>query len=95
MKGIIIVDIPVSDEVEIDEYGMVADMHIRATTLTMRDDLFFDLKDVPIRPFNVKAIKMGNHDFIAYNKEYLFKNLDREIEMLKEGKKYYESNNNN
>lgn len=50
MKGIIIVDIPVSEPVEIDEYCMMADLQVWPAILCNRKDLFFELKNVDIRP---------------------------------------------
>ena len=49
-KGYIIVDIPVDDPVEIDEYGMVADMFVWPMTLTDRKELDFYTPHVCIRP---------------------------------------------
>lgn len=50
MKAILVIDIPVDESQEIDEYGMVADLKVRPITLTAREDLFFEVKNVPIRP---------------------------------------------
>ena len=44
----------------------------------------------PLKP--VHSLKSGGKDYIIYERQFLYDNLDREIEMLKEGKKYYESN---
>ena len=54
MKGIIIVDIPVDESCEIDEYGMVADLNIYSETPTTRKDLDFKLNHVDIKPLPQK-----------------------------------------
>ena len=84
MKGIIVVDLPVEESVEIDEYGIVADLKIRPTTPTNREDLFFNLKNVDIKPVPISL------------KEHLFKvdtdklNIDF-ANMIKEIIKYNET----
>ena len=56
MKAIIVVDIPyIQEHCEIDELGLVADMHIRPTTLSLYKS--FDLKDVDVRPMPKKYIE--------------------------------------
>ena len=70
MKGIIIVDIPVNDPVEIDEYGMIADLKIRPMTLTKREDLSFELKNIDIRPLPPEAKEYFEDRTFPYNNEY-------------------------
>jgi len=49
MKAIIVIDVPnIAEPCEIDELGLVADMHIRATTMCRYPS--FDLKEVDVRP---------------------------------------------
>lgn len=49
MKAILVIDVPyITEPCEIDELGLVADMHIRPTTLSLGKS--FDLKDVDVRP---------------------------------------------
>lgn len=54
MKGIIIVDIPVEESCEIDEYSMVADLNIYPLILTDNEDLNISLEHVDIRPMPEK-----------------------------------------
>lgn len=54
MKALIVVDIPVNDSIEINEYGMVADLKIRPMTLTDRKDLFIEMKEVNLKPMPEK-----------------------------------------
>jgi len=37
------------------------------------------------------ALKYVTNEYIVYKKEYLYKNLEHEIELMKAGKKYHES----
>ena len=39
------------------------------------------------------ALKVVNADYIIYKKDYLFANLEMEIELLRNSKKFRESNN--
>lgn len=54
MKGYIIVDIPVDDPAEIDEYTMMADVEVYPCTLSTKEKLRFVLHHVDIRPFPCK-----------------------------------------
>ena len=47
----------------------------------------------PLKP--VHSLKSGGRDYIIYERQFLYDNLDREIEMIREGKKIYESNISN
>ena len=58
MKGIIIIDVPVIDTAEIDEYGMTADLRVYPTIPTNREELFFELKNVEVRPLPRKRGKI-------------------------------------
>ena len=49
MKGYIIVDIPVDDPIEIDEYGMYAKLHVCPSIPSKKEELYFDV-DAEIRP---------------------------------------------
>lgn len=44
----------------------------------------------PLKP--VHSLKSGGKDYIIYERQFLYDNLDREIEMMKKGKEIYESN---
>lgn len=46
----------------------------------------------PLKP--VHSLKSGGQNYIIYERQFLYDNLDREIEMMKKGKEIYESNNN-
>ncbi len=49
MKAIIVIDVPnITESCEIDELGLVADMHIRPTTMCRYKS--FDLEEVDVRP---------------------------------------------
>ena len=39
------------------------------------------------------ALKVVNADYIIYKKDYLFANLEMEIELLRNSKKFHESKN--
>lgn len=49
--------------------------------------------DCPLKP--VHSLKSGGKDYIIYERQFLYDNLDREIEMMKKGKEIYESNISN
>ena len=49
MKGYIIVDIPVDDPIEINEYGMYAKLQICPSIPSKKKELYFDI-DAEIRP---------------------------------------------
>lgn len=44
----------------------------------------------PLKPLNKNTLKSGNKEYLIYQRDWLYKNLDREIEMLKSGKKYFD-----
>lgn len=44
----------------------------------------------PLKP--VHSLKSGGKDYIIYERQFLYDNLDREIEIIKKGKEIYESN---
>lgn len=44
----------------------------------------------PLNPMNDKAVKIGDKDFVIYQRDYLMENLDREIELLKKAKLFEE-----
>lgn len=48
----------------------------------------------PLRPLN-KTVKAGDRNLIIYDRDYLYKNFDREIEFMKKAKEFYESSINN
>ena len=60
MKGYILVDIPVIDSVEIDEYGMVAEINLMPETMTMRKDLRIHIDRAEVRPLPYKRRSMVN-----------------------------------
>ena len=82
----IIIDVPVSEAVEIDEMGMTADLNVYPTTQINREELFLELKNVDVRPIPISL------------KEHLFKvdtdklNIDF-ANMIKEVIKYNETVN--
>lgn len=45
----------------------------------------------PLIPLEDKTLKYGNKEYIIYERNFLYKHLENEIEILKEGKKFYES----
>lgn len=47
----------------------------------------------PLEPLNDKAVKIGNKDFMIYQRAYLMENLDREYELLKSAKEFEEKQN--
>ena len=44
----------------------------------------------PLKP--VRSLKSGGKDYIIYARQFLYDNLEREIEIMKKGKEIYESN---
>ena len=50
MKGYILVDIPVDDPIEIDEYGMRASLHISPDIPSKHKELYFDIEYAEIKP---------------------------------------------
>lgn len=46
------------------------------------------LTDCPLKPLGNGIMKSGNKDFIIYERDYLYQNLEREIELLRKGKEY-------
>lgn len=54
MKGYIIVDIPVDDPIEIDEYGMCAKLHICPCIPSKKKELYFDT-EAEIKPMLMQA----------------------------------------
>ena len=47
------------------------------------------VEDCPLKP--IHALKSAGHDYIIYERQYLYKNLEREYELMKEAREY-ESN---
>ena len=76
MKGYIIVDIPLKDLVEFDEYGMVAEVDIMPETMTTRLELCGHIERVEIRPLPSRRrsmvewidAKVKTHDLTEYDK---------------------------
>ena len=76
MKGYIVVDIPLKDPVEFDEYGMVADIDIMPETLTTRSELCGHIERAEIRPLPSRRrsmvewidAKIKSHDLTEYDK---------------------------
>lgn len=71
MKAILVIDVPyITEPCEIDELGLVADMHIRPTTLSLYKS--FDLKDVDVRPVPSEYCTSGHNPdemwFHGYNR---------------------------
>lgn len=48
-KAILVIDIPIDESCETDEYSRAADLHVYPTILTDRPELFIDLYSVAIR----------------------------------------------
>ncbi len=44
----------------------------------------------PLKP--IHALKSAGHDYIVYERQYLYKNLEREYELLKRAREFDESN---
>lgn len=65
MLGYILVDIPVDDPIEIDEYGMVAEVTLKPETMTMREDLNIHIERAEVRPMPTKKGFYGKA--YAYN----------------------------
>ena len=63
-KGYVIVDIPVDDPVEIDEYGMCANMFVFPMTLTDRKELDFCTPNVCIKPLPKKKVYTHQEDIM-------------------------------
>lgn len=71
MKAILVIDVPVSESQEIDEYGMVADLRVRPITLTNNECLFYELKEVDIKPMpEEKQLSLLPNDIRDY--QYTF-----------------------
>lgn len=76
MKGYIIVDIPLKDPVEFDEYGMVAEVDIMPETMTTRLELCGHIERAEIRslPSRRRSMvewidaKVKTHDLTEYDK---------------------------
>lgn len=49
----------------------------------------------PLIPLEDGTLKYGNKEYIIYERNFLYKNLESEIEIMREGKKFYESNISN
>lgn len=78
MKAILIVDIPVDESCELDEYSMVADLDIYPETPTIRGELSFKLNHVAIRPLPLR--RMHEQIIYAEDKEYLRTNVFTEYD---------------
>ena len=48
------------------------------------------LDECPLK--HVHALKSGSHDYIIYERQYLYKNLEREFDLLKKAREFDESN---
>ena len=71
MKAILVIDTPLKYPEDIYEYGMIADLQIRPTTMTDKDELFYEVKNCYLKPFPEKIIIGGNYgEFTEYDKGY-------------------------
>lgn len=55
-----------------------------------RDNQMIRQEWCPLKP--VQSLKSGGKDYIIYERQFLYDNLEREIEMIRKGKEIYESN---
>lgn len=69
MKAYIVVDIPVDDPAEIDEYGMHADLHVCPFVPSAKKELYFDVVK-EIRPMPMK--KASLEKWFAEGGTYLY-----------------------
>lgn len=90
MKAILVIDMPnscVDCKFEYGGYCLVNEKKLETQTQSIRD------KGCPLKP--VHSLKSGGKDYIIYERQFLYNNLDREIETMKKGKEIYESNISN
>lgn len=64
----------------------------RITKMCVEDYVMLGTKhpNCPLKP--VHSLKSGGRDYIIYERQFLYDNLDREIEMIKKGKEINENN---
>ena len=75
MKCYILVDIPVDDPVEIDEYGMYATLQVCPFVPSTKKEMYFDVvKEIRPLPSRRRSIvewidaKVKTHEFTEYDK---------------------------
>lgn len=89
MKAILVVDMPENClECELWKYGNKHGIVCRQPS-----DGYKKPEWCSLQPIN-KVVKAGNRDLIIYDRDYLYKNFDREIEFMRSTKEFYESNIN-
>ncbi len=91
MKAILVIDMPKSCE----DCELCRDGYLCLRLGEVDESIENGTKDLrcPLKP--VHSLKSGGQDYIIYERQFLYDNLDREIEMMKKGKEIYESINNN
>lgn len=86
MKAILVIDVPVLD----DGRHLCNECPIwNKEHLFCQYDFNMEAKGCPLKP--IHALKSGGHDYIIYERQYLYKNLEREYEIMKKAREY-ESN---
>ena len=93
MKLLLVIDI--ADDIA-DDYGdFTVDYDLRGTPKDNQQviESIKYVEDYPLKPLNDKALKIGNKDFVIYQREYLMANLDREIRLWKSAKEFEEKQN--
>ena len=92
MKAILVIDMPIRCEDCIcyrqPKYEYIGDCGVTLRPLTSAERVNRP-SWCPLRP--VHSLKSGGKDYIIYERQFLYDNLDREIEMMKKGKEIYES----
>lgn len=94
MKAILVIDTP-KDCLYCPCYDQDTEFGFEQCKVLLRSFESADERDnkpdwCPLKPFNENALKSGNKEYLIYQRDWLYKNLDREIEMLKSGKKYFD-----
>ena len=97
MKAILVIEMPKScNKCELKTHRFGFTTNKMKVGCKFKGDILTDvLSDrpnwCPLKP--VHSLKSGGKDYIIYERQFLYDNLDREIEMMKKGKEIYESNN--
>lgn len=91
MKAVLVIDMPKDcDECPLNSDGYCDALQEYALLNEWVEDApYYSLKekgDCPLKP--IHALKSAGKDYIVYERQYLYENLEREYELMKKAREY-------